>query len=210
MKNKMQIDITSNWNAEVEGDHLKFIYYDSKFKVRKNQLGKDIVVGYRSFPPYNCYLLEKSLDENTYVYVVKKIFYDENRLVTKFVDEKIDFYCLEGKFFNENNEEVDIIDINYLWVFVRATNVYPIRDNIYLLYGNKEFLTIFDYRPKVAFLADESIQKWFTNAGANTYIFKDILLKVRMNRHFVKSLANLETIEEMSKSLKDYLLMSIV
>jgi hypothetical protein len=208
VENKIQINITSNWYAEIEGDHLKFTYYDSTFKVRKSQLGKDLIVGYRSFPPYNCYLLEKSLDKNTYT--IKKIFYDENKLVTKFVDEKIDFYCLEEKFFNENNEEVDIMDINYLWVFVRATNVYPIRDNIYLLYGNKEFLTIFDYKPKVAFLVDESIQKWFRNAGANTYIFRDILLRFRMNKHFVKSLANLETIEEMSKSLKDYLLMSIV
>jgi len=208
VENKIQINITSNWNAEVEGDHLKFTYYDSKFKVRKSQLGKDIIVGYRSFPPYDCYLLEKSLNKNTYT--VKRTFYDENRLVSKFVDEKINFYCLDGKIYNENNEEEDIIDINYLWVFVRASNVYLIRDNIYLVYHNKNFLTIFDYKPKVAFLVDESIQKWFTNAGANTYIFKDILLKFRMNKHFVKSLANLETIEEMSKSLKDYLLMSIV
>jgi hypothetical protein len=92
----------------------------------------------------------------------------------------------------------------------KAVHLHLKEGGVFLHENDKEFLAIFDYKPEVVFLANESIQKWFTMAGANTYIFRDILLKFRMNNHFVKSLAKLGTIEEMSKSLKDYLLMSIV
>jgi len=209
----MRIDLAGNWYREVRGNGFEFTHPDPEFKVRKSQLGKDIVVGYRNESPYDSYVLKKSPDKGIYTIetIYKKKSHFGNILIRKFVDEEIDFYYLDGKIYNENNEEEDnIVDVHYLWIFARASNVYLIRDNIYLVYHNKNFLTIFDYKPKVVFLVDESMQKWFTNAGANTYIFRDILLKFRINKYFVKSLAKLGTIEEMSKSLKDYLLMSIV
>jgi len=208
----MRIDLAGNWYRDVIIGDGFITHPDPKFKVRKSQLGKDIVVGYRNESPYDCYVLKKS-DKNTYTIetTYKKGSHFGNMLIRKFVDGKIDFYYLDGKIYNENNEEEDnIIDLNYRWLFVEANNVCIIKDNIYLLYRYKKFLTILNYQPKVTFVVDKSIQRMFRSKGIDAYVFEDSLLKFRVNKYFVKKLAKLETVEEMKELILRELTMNVI
>jgi hypothetical protein len=212
----MRIDRTGNWYREVRGKHFKLTHDDPNFRVRESQLAKDIVVGYRNQSPYDCYVLKKSLVKKTYtIYTIEAIHkrsYFANILIRKFVDKEIDFYYWykNKKFYNENNEEVDVVDLNYLDFFLHVRNICPIRDNIYLLYRDKRFLTIFDYQPKVTFVFDKSTQRMFRSEGIDAYVFEDSLLKFRVNKYFVKRLRRLETVDEMKELIQRELTMSVI
>jgi len=209
----MRIDLVGNWYREVRGNGFEFTHPDPEFKVRKSQLGKDIVVGYRNESPYDSYVLKKSPDKGIYTIetIYKKKSHFGNILIRKFVDEEIDFYYLDGKIYNENNEEEDnIVDLNYRWLFMEANNVCIIKDNICLLYRHKKFVTIFDYQPKVTFVVDKSIQRMFRSKGIDAYVFEDSLLKFRVNKYFVKKLAKLETVDPMKQMIMRDLTMSVI
>jgi len=68
----MRIDLVGNWYREVRGNGFEFTHPDPEFKVRKSQLGKDIVVGYRNESPYDSYVLKKSPDKG--IYTIETIY----------------------------------------------------------------------------------------------------------------------------------------
>jgi hypothetical protein len=186
----------------VEGQ-FKFICDSNCLRFRKSQFIKrsnHIIVTNYFFS--KALILEK--DTNGTYKVYKEVTNeDEIILIKKFVQGKNDFYYLQMRFYNEDNEEIRVVDPKY--VTLLRSRVFHIKDGLYLSYLPNVFLILFDYEPKFAFINTTNIRSYdstLLNKCPRVHIDKldsIVFRQLKIKLSIIKELAKLESLNKMKE-----------
>jgi len=185
-------------------ERFKFVCDNNCFGFRKSQFIKRcdrIVITNR--------LNSKTLilEKDTYsTYKVYKEVSDmvEIVLIKKFIQGENDFYYLEKKFYNEDNEEIRVVDPKWAGMLARG-RTFHIKSSFYLICLANIFPILFDYQPKVAFISDEIVRYssgWQIGNYPDIvkYELDDIVLKnFKVRPTIIKGLRKLGNLEEMKE-----------
>jgi len=186
---------------------FKFIYDSNRFKFRKSQFIKGckrIVVTHRS----SAFILEKSVYGSYKVY--KEISgWAAFTLARRFIQETSDFYYLDGRFYNEDNEEIRVVDPKWIRVLAETRRTFHIKDGLYVSYLANVFLALFDYQLKFVFINPTKInfqtiylRDLCNYSSVKSYELDDIVFKsFRITPNIIKELAKLESLDKMQEYL---------
>jgi len=183
-------------------EQFKFICDSNYLRFRKSQFTKrsnHIIVTNHFFS--KALILEK--DTNSAYKVYKEVSNEVEIIFTKkFIQGKNDFYYLEKRFYNEDNEEIRVVDPKYVTLI--RSRVFHIKDSLYLSYLPNVFLILFDYEPKFAFINTTKIRSYDSNLlnkcprvhidKLDSIVFKQLKIKL-----IIKELAKLESLDKMKE-----------
>jgi len=186
-------------------EQFKFICDSNCLRFRKSQFTKrsNHIIVTNHFVS-KALILEK--DTNGAYKVYKEVSNEvEIVLIKKFIQGKNDFYYLEKRFYNEDNEEIRVVDPEWVGVLALSSRTYHIKDNFYLAYLANTFPILFDYQPKLAIISSEIdayAYGWQLRNYPNIekYELDDIVLKnFKMRPSVIKGLRKLGKLEEMKE-----------
>jgi len=200
----VNIELDSSCTFIPVDNHFKFVCDNNCFAFRKSQFIKRcdrIIITNRLNS--KALILEKHTDST---YKVYKEVSDmvEIVLIKKFIQGKNDFYYLEKRFYNEDNEEIRIVDPKWAGMLA-GSGTFHIKGSFYLICLANIFPILFDYQPKFAFISDEInayVDGWQLRNYPDIvkYELDDIVLKnFKMRPSIIKGLRKLENIDKMKE-----------
>lgn len=212
----ISLDSTCTFILKPEEKQFKLIYEGDHFSFRKIQVEKGcnrIIVKHRS-KGGSIVVLEKNVDGSYKVY--KEIFdWIQRSLLKSFIQGINDFYYLDGKFYNETNEEIKVVHPKWTQILALSNRIYHIKDDLYLAYETNSFLILFDHHPKITFVSptqvDITTREKLRDQSLHFYEIDDIVLKnFKMRPGIIKELRKLENLEEMKQYISRELSFNII
>ena len=201
----ISLDSTCTFILKPEEKQFKLIYEGDHFSFRKIQVEKGcnrIIVKHRS-KGGSIVVLEKNTDGSYKVY--KEIFdWIQRSLMKNFIQGINDFYYLDGKFYNETNEEIKVVYPKWTQILALSNRTYHVKDNLYLAYETNSFLILFDHQPKITFVSPTQVdfmtREKLRDQSLHFYEIDDIVLKnFKMRPSVIKGLRKLGNLEEMKE-----------
>jgi hypothetical protein len=196
--------------------YFKLIYDSTDFVFRKNQVEKGcnrIIVKHRS-KGGSIVVLEKNVDGSYKVYR-ENFNWIQRSLMKNFIQGINDFYYLDGKFYNETNEEIKVVHPKWTQILALSNKTYHIKDDLYLAYETNSFLILFDYQPKITFVSPTQVdfmtREKLRAQSLHFYELDDIVLKnFKMRPGIIKDLRKLDNLDEMKQYISKELAFNII